>query len=252
MSHVISEPIRNQLLQALSYDDWHRLAPLLTRIPITMRQTFETAGKPIESVYFIEHGLASVVATLPNGHCNEVGLFGFDGMTGSAIILGDTQSPFNCFAQMDGTALQISAKRFSEALHESPSLKGFLEAFVRSLAIQTACTALANGQSHVDQRLARWLLMVHDRVMGDVFSITHEYLSIMLGVRRTGVTDGMHMLEGKHLIVSTRNKVVIKDRAGLIELSGGSYGTAEREYTRITGLNLAKSEASPMMPLLAA
>jgi CRP-like cAMP-binding protein len=252
MSHPLDEPTRNQPLQALSSSDWRRIAPLLTRAPVSLQQGFETAGKAIEFVYFMEYGLASMVASLPNGHRNEVGLFGLEGMTGSSIVLGDTQSPFDCFAQMEGSALRISAQDLKGALAESPTLRDGLARFARSLSIQTGYTALANGQSHVDQRLARWLLMVHDRVLGDMFSITHEYLSIMLGVRRTGVTDAMHMLEGKQLIVSSRNKVVIRDRAGLIDLSAGSYGPAEREYTRITGMALAKSDAMPTLPALIA
>jgi len=242
MSQFSHSSTCNRLLLALSPADWNNVAPHLTRVSVALRQPFESAHKPIEFVYFLESGLASIVAQLPNGHSNEVGLFGYDGMTGSSLIYGDKESPFDCFAQMEGEALRMPAEALSAAISASPALKRVTMHFARALAVQTAYTALSNGQSHVDQRLARWLLMVHDRVSGDEFAITHEYLSIMLGVRRTGVTDAMHLLEGKRLIVSTRNRVVIKDRSGLIELSSGAYGPAEKEYTRITGLDLAKMD----------
>lgn len=230
----------NQLLLALSPEDWLLIARHLTRVPINLRQPFEHAHKPIEFIYFIESGLASMVAQLPSGRRNEVALLGLEGMTGSSLLFGDTQSPFDCFAQMEGEALRMPVDVLAMAIADSPSLNMLMMQFARALAIQTAFTALSNGQSHIDQRLARWLLMVHDRVRGDCFAITHEYLSIMLGVRRTGITNAMHLLEGNHLIVSTRNRVVIKDRLGLIALSSGAYGPAEKEYTRITGLDLAK------------
>lgn len=240
MSHSQPSSTSNQLLLALSPADWNDIAPHLTRVPIVLQQIFERANKPIEFIYFPESGLASIVAQLPNGHSNEVGLFGHDGMTGSSLIFGDALSSFDCYGQMEGQALRMSADALPAAVAGSPSLKRLIMHFARALAIQTAYTALANGQLHVDQRLARWLLMVHDRVSGDEFSITHEYLSVMLGVRRTGVTDAMHMLEGRHLVVSTRNRVVIRDRTGLIALASGAYGPAEKEYTRLTGIELAK------------
>lgn len=244
MAHHVANPTPNLLLQALSPTDWDRVAPLLTRVPIALHQSLESGNERIEHADFPEYGLASIVGVALNGHRNEVGLLGHDGMTGGSIVLGDTQSPFDCMGQLEGAALRISAEDLEIVLEESISLRKTLISFARSLAIQTAFTTVANSQTHVDQRLARWLLMVHDRVTGDTFEITHEYLSVMLGVRRPGVTDAMHILEGRLFIASSRNKVVIKDRYGLIEHSGGSYGSAEREYTRITGIKLAKSMPS--------
>lgn len=246
MSRTDPSSTSNQLLLALTPADWIGVASYLTRVPIALQQTFERADKPIEFLYFPESGLASVVARLPNGHSNEVGLFGRDGMTGSSLIYRDPISSFDCFGQMEGEALRMSADALPAAMASNPSLERLILHFARSLAIQTAYTALANGQLHVDQRLARWLLMVHDRVTGDEFSITHEYLSIMLGVRRTGVTDAMHVLEGRHLIVSTRSRVVIRDRAGLIALASGAYGPAEREYERLTGIVPARTDLQPV------
>ena len=102
------------------------------------------------------------------------------------------------------------------------------------------------GARGVAETMIAGVRRMHDRVTGDEFSITHEYLSIMLGVRRTGVTDAMHVLEGRHLIVSTRSRVVIRDRAGLIALASGAYGPAEGEYVRLTGIVPARTDLQPV------
>jgi hypothetical protein len=105
----------------------------------------------------------------------------------------------------------------------------------RAFAIQVAFTALANGRAKLEERLARWLLMVHDRVVGDRIVLTHEYMAVMLGVRRPGVTVALHILEGKGAIRSHRGEVVIKDREGLAAEAGGGYGQPETEYARLLG-----------------
>lgn len=99
--------------------------------------------------------------------------------------------------------------------------------------VQTAQTALVNGHHKLEERLARWLLMVHDRVDGDRFNLTHEFLATMLGVRRPGVTMALHVLEGRGVIRSKRSEVIVIDRDGLEELAAGSYGVPEAEYSRI-------------------
>jgi CRP-like cAMP-binding protein len=106
--------------------------------------------------------------------------------------------------------------------------------YARAFSIQVATTALANGRSKLDERLARWLLMVSDRV-GTTFPITHEFISLMLGVRRPGVTLAIQILEGKGMIRASRGSVTILDRHGLIGLANGSYGFAEAHYARLLG-----------------
>jgi CRP-like cAMP-binding protein len=174
-----------------------------------------------------------------------VGLFGRDGMTGTSIVLGDTESPFDCFTQMGGLALRISADKLREALSRSVSLTDRLTHYARALGIQTTYTALANSQIKLEERLARWLLMVHDRVDTDSFYVTHEFLAMMLGVRRPGVTVALQILETKRFIKSQRGEIFMKDRQGLIDLSQGTYGPAETEYERLTGIPLGKSKWFP-------
>ena len=113
--------------------------------------------------------------------------------------------------------------------------------FVQSFFVQVSQTALATGKANVEQRLARWLIMAHDRVDGESLPLTHEFLSIMLGVRRAGVTVALHNLEGEGLIRATRGAITITNPDALIAYTDGLYGIAEREYERLLGTPLAKA-----------
>ncbi|MDB5507043.1 MAG: cyclic nucleotide-binding protein [Devosia sp.] len=220
----------NLLLQRLSDDDLALLAPLTT-VDLTLRQQLHAANTKIEFAYFPEHCLASVVSEEVPGVI-EVGIIGVDGMTGVALAYGDVQSPFECFVQGAGTATRVDAHRLSTAIATSGTLRQVMLNFANAFATQVAATSIANGRGLLEERLARWLLMVADR-MGTSFSITHEFLATMLAVRRSGVTLGLQALEGRGLIRSTRGSVTLLDRDGLVGTSNGSYGLAEREYARL-------------------
>jgi CRP-like cAMP-binding protein len=181
---------------------------------------------------FIEEGLASVVEFVAEKGAVEVGVIGFEGMTGLAVLMGDTQSPFDTYMQCEGSALRIESSALRIALEESTTLRVRLMLYARAFTIQIATTAFANARSSLTERLARWLLMINDR-MGNKFSITHEFLSTMLAVRRSGVTEALKALEGDGLIKTTRGKVEIVNRQRLIDATHGIYGHAELEYRRL-------------------
>jgi CRP-like cAMP-binding protein len=193
--------------------------------------SLEAADAPIEYAYFIEAGMASVVASV-GSRAIETGVIGDEGMTGTALVYGDDRSPFETFVQGTGKALRIEAGRLQHAMVSSPRLHALLLKYARAFAIQVTCTAFANGRSKLDERLARWLLMVSDR-SGLRFSITHEFLALMLAVRRPGVTLALQVLEGHGLIKASRGQVWVIDREGLIEAANGGYGLAEKEYVRL-------------------
>lgn len=227
---------RNKLLASLAPSDLALLQPHLRPVAMHLRQEMERPGEIITSVIFPESGLLSVIAMLPRSRDIEVGIIGRDGMTGVALMQDDDQSPFTTFVQIEGRALAIDAEPLRQALDASRSMRAFFGRYVRSQAIQVASTALANGRSKLEERLARWLLMVQDRIDDERIVLTHEFLSIMLGVRRPGVTVALHILEGKGLIRSNRGEILIRDREGLIELADGAYGMAEGEYRRLMGM----------------
>jgi len=236
---------KNKLLQALSDEDGLLLLPRFETVSLALRQPLETAHQRIAAVYFLESGLASVVASKYGGSTVEVGLIGCDGMTGTSLTQHDTESPFDCFVQMEGSAMRISADDLFSAMSQSVSLSKLFIRYTRSLGVQTTYTALASAQIKIEERLARWILMVHDRMDDNSFFVTHEFLGMMLGVQRPGVTIALQTLELKHLIGSHRGEVLVKDRTGLINLTKGTYGPSEDEYERLTGIQLSKSRLFP-------
>lgn len=228
-------PFRNELLRRMPVADFDRLEPDIERCTLALRAPLEIPRQPIEAVYFMEAGIASVVAKTSNGRDAEVGFIGFEGMTGSALVMGDDRSIHECYVQSAGEAARILAGAFTSALKESPTLRLYLLRYVQSLHIQTGFTALANARSKLEDRLARWLLMCDDRVDGSQLTVTHDLVSLMLGVRRPGVTVALQLLEGRGLIRSHRGEILIRDRQGLIDLANGSYGPPEAEYSRLVG-----------------
>ncbi|WP_136621891.1 MULTISPECIES: Crp/Fnr family transcriptional regulator [Mesorhizobium] len=226
---------RNQLLRRMPADDLALLKPQMQRCELPLRMMLVTPNVPIEAVYFVEQGIGSVVARTASGHEAEVGFIGFEGMTGSSLVMGDDRAVHACYVQLEGDAIRIEAGPFNAALAASATLRMFLLRFVNTLQTQAGCTALVNARLKLEERLARWLLMCDDRVPGERLAITHEFLAIMLGVRRPGVTVALQLLEGRALIRARRGEIVIRDRAGLIELANGSYGEPEAEYVRLIG-----------------
>jgi CRP-like cAMP-binding protein len=226
-------PFRNRLLCALPDDDLDRLRPHLTAVSLEVRRTLEPPNRRIDGAFFIESGIASVVALQGKDTQVEVGLIGCEGMTGLPIVLGNHRTPNTTYVQVRGEAHRIGALELRAAMQASAALQGFLLKFVQAFMVQTAHTAIANARAKLDQRLARWLLMAHDRVAGNVLPLTHEFLSLMLGVRRAGVTVALQALEGRGLIDAGRGEVIVLDRKGIEASAGACYGVPEAEYKRL-------------------
>ncbi len=195
----------------------------------------ERPNRRIDAVYFMEAGVASVVAVQPDGTRVEVGLIGPEGMSGSAILLGSDQSPHSTYMQVAGEAQRISTHELRKAMAASESLHGLLLKFVQVFMVQTAHTAIANARAHINERLARWILMAHDRTRDTALPLTHEFLALMLGVRRAGVTEALQSLKRQKLIDTGRNKILLLNRKGIEQLAAASYGTPEKEYRRLIG-----------------
>jgi CRP-like cAMP-binding protein len=172
---------RNRLLARLPSSYRALLEPHLERVELPVRRPLELRNKRIDHAYFLEDGIASVVATGANDTNIEVGLIGSEGMTGLALVMGANRAPHATFIQVAGTGHRISAEALRQALHESAQLQRVLLRFAHAFFIQTTYTALTNGRSKVEERLARWLLMAQDRVKSAELPLTHEFLAIMLG-----------------------------------------------------------------------
>jgi CRP-like cAMP-binding protein len=221
-----SPSFQNDILAALTKKDLALLQPSLEHVDLPVRHVLEEPNKPIKQVYFLQNGLASVVANNKNRRL-EVGLVGRDGVTGVAVILGNGRSPNETFIQVEGDGMTISAEALRNAMQESRSLERALLGYAYSFLNQTSGTALSNGTATVEERLARWLLMASDRLGGENVPLTHEFLSLMLGVRRAGVTVALHFLEQRGIITLSRKQIVILDREGLKKGANGTYHEPE-------------------------
>jgi CRP-like cAMP-binding protein len=226
---------QNHILTSLTPADYGLIGAHLEHVELPFRYPLEAPHRPIEYVYFPEAGLVSVVAQGGRDHDIEVGVIGFDGMTGTSVLLGADRTPNSLYMQIAGRGKRIAVDRLIQAVAASPSLNKALLLFVQAFMVQASQTALANGRGKLETRLARWLLMAHDRLNSNDLALTHEYLSVMLGVRRPGVTVALQKLEGSGFIGTGRGVITVKNRAGLEAIAEGIYGTAEGEQERLTG-----------------
>ena len=225
--------MRNKLVARMGAQDWDLLAPHLEPVSLKERQVIEVPGKPITHVHFIEIGVVSVVAVNAEDHRIEVGVIGREGKTGVSLVMGDDRAQHSAYLQIGGNGRRIPAAAFIEAMKRSTSLRNLMMKSAQAFMIQTAHTALANGRAKLEERLARWLLMAHDRLSSDAVPLTHEFLAVMLGVRRAGVTVALHSFERRGLIATRRGQLTLVDREGIEKVAGSFYGIPEAELKRL-------------------
>jgi len=173
---------------------------------------------------------------MENGEAAAVGQIGNEGMVGLPLLLGGDSDDLEAVVQSPGTALRLDAQAFQESLEQIPVLQTLLLRYALVHHGQVARTAACNGRHHIDQRLARWLLMTHDRSEGDEFPMTHEFLSMMLGVRRAGITVAAGTLQKASFIHYQRGRIEITDRPGLESVACECYGIVRRSQDRLLGL----------------
>ena len=214
---------RNQLLRLLPPDDLALLDPYLERHRLEERDDFERPNQSVRAVWFIEAGIASVVARTPKGEKVEVGIIGCEGMTGQIVVMGDDRSPNECYMQVAGEGLCIPSGKLRAAMDESATMRPLFMRFAQTFTIQAAHTALANARGKLEERLARWLLMAHDRADGNDLHLTHEFLGMMLATHRPGVTIAVQALERAGLISARRSSITILKRKALEKHSDGAY-----------------------------
>ena len=212
----------NRVLSRLSREDFELLEPNLEAVDLPVRKRLEERKKKIDQVYFPESGFASVVAN-GNGTSIEVGIIGREGMTGLPLLLGHDRAEHETFIQLAGKGLRIAAVDLRRAQDASVTLHRTMLRYVHAFLQQATTTAFANGRSTTEERLARWLLMAHDRADGNDLHITHEFLGMMLATHRPGVTVAMQALERAGFISARRRSITILKRKALEKHSDGAY-----------------------------
>ena len=216
----------NLILSRLTDSDFNLIEADLEDVDLPVRKVLEHQQRRIDSVYFPESGFASVVANGAGKRSIEVGIIGREGMTGLAVLLGHEGSKHETYMQAPGKGRRLKTSILRRAIDQRVTLHRSLLRYVNYFLDQAAMTALANGRSTIEARLARWLLMADDRVEGGKLPLTHEFLSMMLGVTRPGVTVAVQLLERKGLIKRQRGSIVIIGRKALEKLSNGTYAPA--------------------------
>ena len=223
----------NRLLAALPPDDAAWLAPQLERVTLEIGQVLAAPGAPFAHVYFPETAIASVVNRMADGAGVEVGTVGNEGMVGVAAYLDAEASEGETFCQLPGPALRAPAAVITEAAGR-PSVRRLFNRYTQAYLTQVAQGAACNRLHHLEARCARWLLMTHDRVGGaDQFPLKQEFLALMLGVRRTGVSLAAGALQDAGLIRYRRGGIRVLDRAGLESASCECYGIVRRVFDRL-------------------
>jgi CRP-like cAMP-binding protein len=226
---------RNHILAALSPDELQLIQPYLEPVEFLARRSLEHPGRPIEWVYFPDHGVASVVATAKHGRTVEVGIIGREGMTGLSLVLGAERAANETYVQVGGSGSRIRGEDLRRLMREKVALQTRFLLYAHAFMLQTSATALASASAKLEERLARWLLMIHDRLDSDEIPLTHELLSAALAVRRAGVTTALQHLNLLGLTEAKRGRIVVRDRPGLERFAGDIYRVPEAEARRLTG-----------------
>jgi len=225
----------NRLLSLLSDKDYERLRPHLSPVVLEYKKSLYEASRRIERVYFPVDGVASLVITTADGSSAEVGTIGSEGIVGLPVCLGDHDAPSAVYVQVPGTALGMDARIFQGELERSPTLNAIMLRYAHAFFNQVAQSAACAHLHRVEQRCCRWLLMTRDRMPSGDFLLTHEFLGMMLGVRRTTVTDVMGALQKAGLVRYRRGHVTILDHEALQHRACECYDISRLEFDRLLG-----------------
>ena len=205
----------------------------MTRVTLASKEILYLPGVPIDAVHFIESGLVSILAVLKNGDCAEVGVVGSEGMIGIPLVIGTGRSPNEAMVLVSGQALRLKRAELEIELQRCPPLAKLMMQYIQSFYAQVSQTAACNAHHTLDERLARWLLLAHDRGGGDVLELTHEFLSMMLGVHRPAVSIAAGSLQKMGILEYSRGHIRILDRVALENASCECYQAVQQHILNI-------------------
>jgi CRP-like cAMP-binding protein len=226
----LSHPLTNRLIDALPARERAELLALMQPVALPLRTTLFELGQQPRYVHLITSGLASVVTATPSGQAVEVALSGREGFPEAVSLLGPQFGDTRCFMQIEGTALRMDFRRFREEFERNDVLRTLVLRYVQHEALVTAQIAACNRLHTLEQRLARWLLMVSDRIGDPTMHLTQEFLAEMVGSRRTTVTVAMGVLQRNGLLENRRGRVVLADPIGLRALGCECYPVTQRLF----------------------
>ncbi|MBN3959495.1 Crp/Fnr family transcriptional regulator [Nostoc sp. NMS8] len=235
MSDNIIKPRINRLLAALPTSDYERLIPHLKLVSLPTRQVIYEPGEPITHVYFPQHAVVSIVTIMEDGSTVEVGIVSNEGMVGIPIILGGNTTTTKAFVQVAGAGMQMDADVFRTEFNRGGAIQKLLLRYVRAIYTELTQSCTCNRLHTLEERLARWLLTVSDRLESEKFLLTQEFIAQMLGVRRSGVTVAASTLSRAGMIHYQRGQINILNRENLEATSCECYRVIQKEFARLLG-----------------
>jgi CRP-like cAMP-binding protein len=225
----------NHLLARLPEDEFKRLFHLLESVALPTKKVLYRARSPIDYVYFPTSGMVSAIVVMKDGSAIEVMTIGNEGVTGLTAFIGNKISPDDVIVQVPGQGFRMRADAFEEEASRGGPFWKILVLYHTAFLMQVSHSVACNGLHTVEKRCCRWLLRTQDRMGSDSLPLTHEFLAIMLGVRRATVSEVLRPLQERGVIHSGRGVIKILDRPGLEALACECYRTVNQEFARIFG-----------------
>jgi len=223
----------NTLLSALPGDEYDRLSENLETVALATGQVLYEPDEPISHVYFPETAVLSLLAMDDSGSAAEVGTIGNEGTSGLPVFHGMESTPQQCLSQVPGEARRLPGTVFSTQIHQLPALQALLHRYAHCFFNDVAQSVACNQLHSIEQRCARWLLMTHDRVVGNEFTLTQEFLSYMLGTRRASVSVVAKRLQQQKFIRYSRGSIKVTDRDGLENSACACYRITRAAYDEL-------------------
>lgn len=233
MSTATLARTENRILAALPGEEYQRLLPHLEQIPLVLSEILFRPDEVIKYVYFPETCIISLLTDLSDGYGIEVGLVGKEGMAGVSVALGSDREPKVATVQGAGTALRLKADVLRAEARRGQTLQAHLLRYTHALMAQISQSVVCNIRHPIEGRLARWMLMYHDRIDRDEFRMTHEFIANMLGIRRAGVSMVANKLKRAGLIDYYRGAIKILDRRGLEDMTCECYPAVKAEFDKL-------------------
>jgi len=223
---------RNRLLATLPEAEWKRWLPRLEPVVMPLGEVLYESGATLSHVYFPTTAIVSLLYVMENGASAEIAVVGREGVVGISLFMGGESTPSRAVVQSAGTGYRLAAKVLKDEFNRPPVLHLLLR-YTQALITQMAQTAVCNRHHTLDQQLCRWLLLSLDRLEGPDLVMTQELIANMLGVRREGVTESAHKLQGAGLIRYARGHITVLDRPALESRACECYAVVKREYDRL-------------------
>jgi len=225
--------IANQLLLSLPEASLARLGPRLEAFELKRGEVLVQVDMPIKYMYFVNRGLVSLVKTMRDGRTVEIEAVGFEGIADPNMLFGVDAALLESVVQIPGTAFRIARDELQQAMASDPALRGQMQKYVQYAIGQLAQTAACNRLHSIEERCCRWLLIAHDSARADRFPLTHEFLAMMLGVQRSGVSIAANFLKKAGLIDYSHGYITIVNRSGLEEAACECYSALQAEHEKL-------------------